>query len=300
MRFSTGAGDAASGGTAGRDKLAEAHYIAPEYYAREDVAERQARLASIVSAQIAPRLQRLHGAIPAPAAVDGMHPGEPEIAHLAHLVLSPDLDAAANYVARLRDDGLDMETLFVELLEPAARHLGEMWERDECDFIDVSLGLGRLQKLLAVFNCTHVLPALNEKRRVLTVATPGEEHFFGLTMVNKFLAAGGWSVETAIGASPDEIAERVRERWYAVAGLTLGSEQNLDTLRAIVADIRRHSRNPTIGIMVGGPVFSDDPSRATAIGADATAVNAPAAVVVAQKLFDIGALKRWMAADPAA
>lgn len=299
MRFSTGtAGFARNDGA--RDELAEAHYIAPEIYQRDDVAERQAKLARIVSAQIAPRLVRLHGEILAPAVEDGQHPGESEIAHLAHLVLGPELVPAADYVTRLRDRGLSMEMLFVELLEPAARHLGTMWERDECDFVDVTLGLGRLQKLLAVFNCTYTIPALNEKRRVLTTATPGEEHFFGLTMVNKFLNAGGWTVDTTIGATPGEIIELARERWYAVAGLTLGSEQNLGALKAIVAEIRRHSRNPTIGIMVGGPVFSDDPQRAIEVGADAMAVNAPAAVVVAQKLFDIGALKRWMAADPAA
>lgn len=295
MRFSTGAADVVTE----RETLAETHYIAPEYYRRDDVAERQAKLARIVSAQIAPRLKRLHGEILVPAAPDDQHPGEGEIAHLAHLVLGPELMSAADYVTLLRERGLSMETLFVELLEPAARHLGTMWERDECDFVDVTLGLGRLQKLLAVFNCTHSIPALNEKRRVMTTGTPGEEHFFGLTMVNKFLSAGGWSVETATGAAPDEIVAMASERWFAVAGLTLGSEEKLDTLQAIIADIRRHSRNPTIGIMVGGQVFSEQPERAIAIGADATAANAPAAVVVAQKLFDIGALKRWMASEEA-
>lgn len=295
MRFSTGAADYDTA----RDTLAEVHYIAPEYYGRGDVAERQAKLARIVSAQIAPRLVRLHGEIHPPTIADGQHPGETEISHLAHLVLGPELVSAADYVTLLRERGLSMETLFVELLEPAARHLGTMWERDECDFVDVTLGLGRLQKLLAVFNCTYSIPALNEKRRVMTTATPGEEHFFGLTMVNKFLIAGGWSVETAIGATPEEILAMARDRWFAVAGLTLGSEQNLGALQAIIAGIRRHSRNPTIGIMVGGPVFSDRPERVAEIGADAMAVNAPAAVVVAQKLFDIGALKRWMAPDSA-
>lgn len=297
MRFSTDTADFVPGDSA-RDSLAEAYYIAPEYYQRDDLAERQAKLARIVSAQIAPRLIRLHGEILAPSLSDGQHPSEEEIAHLAHLVLGPELVSAADYVTQLRNRGLSMETLFVELLEPAARHLGMMWERDECDFVDVTLGLGRLQKLLAVFNCTHTIPALNEKRRVLTTATPGEEHFFGLTMVNKFLSAGGWNVDTTIGATAGEIVDMVRDRWFAVAGLTLGSEQNLDALRSIITEIRHHSCNPTIGIMVGGPVFSDDPARAVAVGADAMAVNAPTAVVVAQKLFDVGALKRWMAAEP--
>jgi len=43
---------------------------------------------------------------------------------LAHIVLGNDLEAAVAYVLMLRDRGLDMDTLFIELLEPAARHLG--------------------------------------------------------------------------------------------------------------------------------------------------------------------------------
>lgn len=51
------------------------------------------------------------------------------------------------YVTVLRDCGLPMATLFVELLEPTTRYLGEMWEREECDFIDATLGVARPQKL---------------------------------------------------------------------------------------------------------------------------------------------------------
>lgn len=92
----------------------------------------------------------------------------------------------------LRERGLPMETLFIELLQPAAQHLGEMWERDECDVVDVTLGVAQLQKLLAVFNCTHNLPRMSEKRRVLLVRPSGEQQSFGMAMVSKLLRAAGW------------------------------------------------------------------------------------------------------------
>ena len=41
--------------------------------------------------------------------------------------------------------------------------------------------------------------------------------------------------------------------------------------------------------MVGGPMFTADPALAHDVGADATAPNAPSAVIVAQKLFDLAA-----------
>jgi MerR family transcriptional regulator, light-induced transcriptional regulator len=143
----------------------EGRFIAPQYFERDDVAVRQSRIAGLVSGQIIPRLVNLHRNVAESQGGHHDHPTDQEIAELAHLVLSADPQAASAYIVALRDRGLSMDTLFVELLEPAARHLGEMWERDECDFIDVTLGVGRLQKLLAVFNCTHDLPAFNESAR---------------------------------------------------------------------------------------------------------------------------------------
>jgi len=46
-----------------------------------------------------------------------------------------------------------------------------------------------------------------------------------------------------------------------------------------------------IGIMVGGPVFTANPELALEVGADSTAINAPTAVLLAQKLFDEVVLK---------
>jgi MerR family transcriptional regulator, light-induced transcriptional regulator len=273
--------------------LVEANYIAPEFFERDDIAKRQDKLARVVSGEIIPRLLLLHSEKLVAPTMEAPPPTEAEIAGLAHLVLSPDLHAAAAYITMLRERGLPMETLFIEVLEPAARHLGTMWDRDECDFVDVTLGLGRLQKLLAIFNCTHTIPALSEKRRILMSSTPGDQHFFGLSMVNKFLGAGGWNVDMELGSGIEQINATVQERWFAVAGFTLGSERHLDSLEEAIASVRKYSLNSAIGIMVGGPIFIERPELALRIGADATAVNAPTAVIVAQKLFDIGALKNW-------
>jgi MerR family transcriptional regulator, light-induced transcriptional regulator len=260
----------------------ETHFISPEIYGRDDVAVRQAKLARVVSSEIIPRLLRLNSQI-APLA----QPIEQQA-----ILIPPggnDLEAAAAYVLVLRERGLPMNTLFIELLEPTARHLGEMWNRDECDFIDVTLGVARLQKLLAVFNDTHGIPALDTRRHVLMAMTPGDQHYFGVTMVERFLLAAGWQVQTELSATSEEIADAARNRWFAVVGLTAGSERQLDVLRSTIALVRKQSLNPAIGVMVGGPMFTANPALADDVGADATAPNAPAAVLVAQKLFDIAA-----------
>lgn len=270
----------------------ERNYIAPDIYQRDDVADRQTKLARFVSSEIIPRLLMLHAEVvqdaPPAVLVEALLPSRADIGGLAEIVLGSDLAAAVAYVAVLRDRGLSMECLFVELLEPTARFLGDMWERDQCDFIDVTLGVGRLQQLLAFYSDSHSVPALDQRRSVLMAMAPGNQHSFGVAMVARFLLAAGWQVQSELSGTEEDIAAAAHESWFAVAGLTMGSEGQIESLKSTIRRLRARSRNPAIGVMVGGPMFTADPALAREVGADATAPNAPAAVLVAQKLFNLG------------
>lgn len=270
----------------------ETHFIASDIYRRDDVATRQAKLARLISNKVIPQLLRIHADVvpdapPVDEVIKALAPSNTDITDLADIVLGSDLQAAVAYIIVLRDRGLPMETLFVELLEPTARHLGEMWDRDECDFIDVTLGVARLQKLLAIFNNTHHVPSLDKRRKVLMAMTPGDQHSFGVTMVERFLLAAGWDVHTELSGTVEDIVKAAKEGWFAVAGLTLASDEMIDSLKSTIVKLREHSQNRHIGIMVGGPSFTANPALAREVGADSTAPNAPSAVVTAQKLFDL-------------
>jgi MerR family transcriptional regulator, light-induced transcriptional regulator len=272
-------------------KQFEKHFIAPEIYQRPDVATRQVDLVRIVSNEIIPRLLRLHSEIlpdapPVDHVIEALAPNGADIDSLAHIVIGDDLQAAATYVTTLRDRGLSVETLYTELLEPTARYLGKMWDEDECDFIDVTIGVARLQKLLAIFNETYDLPDLSTRRQVLIALAPGNQHSFGASMIDRLLFAAGWQVQTEYSGRSEDIVSAVRKNWFAVVGLTAGSDGQLDALKAVIADVRSASLNTHIGVLVGGSMFTQNPELAMTVGADATAPNAPAAVLAAQKLFD--------------
>ena len=272
----------------------EHHFISPEIYRRHDVAVRQVDLARIISNEIVPRLLRIHTEVipDAPAVevlIEALAPSANDVSALAHIILGDDLEAAATYVTVLRDRGLSVETLYVELLEPTARHLGTMWDNDDCDFIDVTIGVARLQKLLAIFNETYSIPQMGTRRKVLMATVPGNQHSFGASMIERLLSAAGWHVDAEYSGSADDLIEAVRRDWFAVIGLTAGSDGQLEALKSVIVEIRKESRNPVIGVLVGGPMFIEKPELATIMGADATARNAPAAVLAAQKLFDLAA-----------
>jgi methanogenic corrinoid protein MtbC1 len=267
-------------------------FVSPEIRAQVNFSARGEKVARLIETEIVPRLITLHSETGHASAVGLERPTEHEIASLARMILGSDIGVSSNYISELKDRGLSMEGLFVNLLEPTARYLGTMWENDECDFIDVTLGVARLQQLLSMFNCSYAVPAFIEKRRVCMMTLAEEKHSFGVSMVEKFLRAGGWRVHLDRGVAAGQIPP-LATQWHAVAGLTIGSEARLDDLAAIIQSIRQHSCNPSIGIMVGGPPFAQHPELAARVGADATAVDAPTAVLLAQKLFDIGARTNW-------
>ena len=45
-------------------------------------------------------------------------------------------------------DGLPVERVLLDLLAPSARLMGEMWTADQVSFVDVTLGLSRIQQML--------------------------------------------------------------------------------------------------------------------------------------------------------
>ena len=85
---------------------------------------RHAKLSNIVAEHVLPQLVALH--VPPSGNPPAMPLRTTEIAQLAQLLLGPDNADATNFVLKLKDEGVSLDDLHAELLEPAARLLGEL------------------------------------------------------------------------------------------------------------------------------------------------------------------------------
>ena len=256
----------------------------PKAINRADFRERQARLAGVIAEQIVPRLLLIHKNVRnADSGVEAFT--SDEITEFGDLTMAPDSSAARAYFEKMQARGHSLDTLFVNLLAPTARRLGEYWEQDLCDFVDVTIGVARLQELLTIFGAADDIPMVDLQHRVLLATAPGEQHVFGVDMVGKVMRAAGWDVAIRKGPSIKEIAAAVAADWYGVVGVALSAEEGLEEIGRSIDEMRRVSRNRHLGIMVGGPVFTGHPERAVQVGADGVADDAPAAVILAKKLL---------------
>ena len=252
--------------------------------------QRRALLSSTISQQIIPRLIQAHA--PGDASPDlGTLTGHPisaaYIKDLVRMVQLPDDRPARASVEAMRLRGIPVETLYIDLLALAARHLGELWEEDLCNFADVTVGVGRLQQAMRDLSPGLVTrpPSGAQPRRIMLLPSPGEQHTFGLVMVGEFFRSAGWDV--AGGPSPSLDAETlVRREWYDVVGYSLASDVHLPHLAPAIAAVRKASLNPRLGILVGGPMFLRQAGLAAEVGADAVAINGSLAPEIADKLVE--------------
>lgn len=210
-----------------------------------------------------------------------------DIANLADLLISQNVQAAACVIEDRRQKGVPMESLYLDLLGPAAKYMGTLWEQDICDFGDVTLGMCHLRQILRDLSPTFLNGAERKdpSRRALLMTTPGEQHSFGLFMVAEFFRRTGWDVVAAAPASRQDMAALVRREWYAVVGLSAACDTRIDLVDSSIRTIRQVSKNRSVAVMVGGPLFLEHPEYAIQVGADAAATDGRQAPKVAEMLL---------------
>lgn len=252
------------------------------------------RLSRTVEVEIIPRLVMAHGnsvsQIAPPTVVT--HEGDP--ANLAELVLGAENHRASDVVQIYRDRGVSLETIYLDLLVPAARHLRHLWMNDERDFADVTLALWRMQQLLRDFSpafCADTAIGSTGLRALLSPG-PGEKHdvghmMFGLVLAGEFFRRDGW--DTWIEPDPASAAfvETIRTQWFDVVEFFASGDKKLDDLATNIRTIRRESSNRNIGVMVCGPSFTERPELVLLVGGDAVVSNLSQETLQAQNVVDL-------------
>lgn len=264
--------------------------------ARQGDERRRVILTRTVELDVIPRLLIAHPtpmALPAPTAADLLVTAV-HVADLVALVLSRGEPEAVAFVEAMHDQGAAPEALYLDLLAPAARRLGEMWENDTCDFTEVTIGLWRLQNAMRELSPSFLRAADTRTNgpRVLLVPLPGEDHTFGLSMVYEFFRRAGWNAWSGPVESSADLRSLVRREWVEVIGFSLACDEKLDVARSEIRAVRRASMNPGLGVLVGGPGFTANPGLAAEVGADGTATDGRQAVLQAQALVDLAVKRR--------
>jgi len=250
-------------------------------------------LSSLIESEIIPRLMIAHASVVPAISAQLAAPLDcaqaidfAEVEALAPLVMQVEAVEVLAHIEALIARGIAVDTVMVDLLAPTARLLGEMWDDDRCDFIDVSMGLWRLQEVVHELACRFPADrsAVKRSHRALFASMPGDQHNFGTVVIDEVFRRDGWITDRLSDAETADLLKRVSDEWFDLVGLTISCDCHIAALPSIIAGLRSVSRNPQLCVMVGGRVFSANPELVAQVGADGTARDAKVALVVAVEL----------------
>lgn len=248
----------------------------------------QASLSAVVRADVIPRLVRSH-ADPG----QGVTAPPDEVMAFARYLVNGDITAAQRLIARLRDTGTPLTEIYLRLFTDAARHLGDLWVEDVCDFSDVTLALINMRRLLRTLSSEFAGARETQShcsRRALLIAAPGDDHDFGIALVQEFFRRDGWDVESAPNTY-DAVLRFSKTEPCDVIGLSVSNDTSVDGLAAIVRAIRKSAASTSLKVLVGGRFFLEHPDFVCDVGADGTATDGRGAVTRVSSLLDTSAMQ---------
>ncbi len=262
---------------------------------------RQERLERTIENELVPRMLTSHqvGAIPPSLATAvGRELSERDVDAFVAAVRSTDDAKAAEFLRSLLAEGATIEAVYLDLLAPSARRLGVLWENDDCDFVEVTVSLGRMQRALRDLSQLFLADAAHREPvgSALLTCTPGEQHTLGVIMVGEFLLRDGWRVSVGAPWSEHDLLTLVRTEWFDIIGFSVGAAERLPGLTREIQQLTAASKNPHVQVMVGGPVFCEHPDAVGDVGANAVAGDAREAPRVARQL--LAEARRAMADAP--
>lgn len=179
----------------------------------------------------------------------------PHIVELASALADTDYSRAEARIAELLRSGIDVRDLCLDHLAPAARELGERWERDAMPFTDVTMATSRIQSILRSIPAKRRSALEASDKGALFAAVPGEAHTLGVIMAADHFRRLGWDVGLLIGMEHAELCRKIARDDRAVIALSCAGRHSSPALHVMIEEIRR--LRPGMRIVLSGNVLND-------------------------------------------
>jgi MerR family transcriptional regulator, light-induced transcriptional regulator len=240
-------------------------------------------LAGLIHTRILPELSASRHAVP--SATPHLITAQ-DIENLRFCIGAADPQPTELLLRNLKRRGVSRQTVLLDLFTPVARLMGDEWLADDCSFAEVTLAVARLARLMR----TEAMPPLSirlqdEPRSILLTTCYGDDHGFGLLVLEDHFKADGWTTKVSFAPRIEETLSTLAQSHLDVVALSVACTDSYTAIASQVRRMRQASRNSDLIVMVGGAAFIDKPSHALALGADGAASDAADSVATATALL---------------
>jgi trimethylamine corrinoid protein len=183
-------------------------------------------------------------------------------------IVEGDADRALAVARRLIDSGVGAHGLVVEVLVPAMRRVGELFERGEYFIADV---IACAEAFKRVFE-EVVKPRLErgERRRVAVAVfgtVKGDIHDLGKNLAKVLFEVEGFEViDLGVDVTPEQIVEAVEKYNARVVGVSALMTTTMTEQRRVVEELRKRGLRDKVIVIAGGAPVTEEWVRE--IGAD--------------------------------
>tara|TARA_R110002020_G_scaffold176756_6_gene369219 strand:- start:3548 stop:4348 length:801 start_codon:yes stop_codon:yes gene_type:complete len=193
--------------------------------------------------------------------------------HLAHLVEALTARSEARHVgvvASLIARGVRRREIMDTYIPAAARRLGDLWVADKASFVDVTVGVGRLQAMVrdhadAPGGRTARVDAT--ARSFLMIVPEFEDHSLGAILAADQLRRQGVPVRLGIRLPREDLAALVAASDFAALGLSVATAATLEKAAQLI-DYLRSNLDAVPPVMLGGRAVRISATAAELTGAD--------------------------------
>jgi len=171
------------------------------------------------------------------------------------------MEETRKILMKWRSQGHSLKDTYLFGITGSARLIGELWSRDTLDFVNVTIALSRLHRVMHEFSQEFLSEGNSESNglSLLLMTEPGSQHGLGAFMLSEFFRQAGWRVTLV---TPLDIADFKRiflSDWFDAVVLSISTDRQIDAVSQSLLELRKTTANPNLKIYVGGPMAQVSP-----------------------------------------
>lgn len=207
-------------------------------------------------------------------------------------LLAGDCERAEACILRGLEQGIEMEALYLDVLQSCQRELGRLWQMNRISVAKEHYCSACTRSIMAQLISSSPKPEPNGRWAVATCVV-GELHDLGLAMVCDFLRMRGWNTQY-VGANlpPEEIIGALVERKATLLAVSATMVWHIRWVHAVVELVRASQVAGEVRVLVGGAPFTLAPQLWMKMNADGTAPDARSAAELAEQLVALDSLRK--------
>jgi methanogenic corrinoid protein MtbC1 len=193
-------------------------------------------------------------------------------------------DQAVRVVRDAMLDGVDVDVIMLDILQPAQVELGRLWELGHITVAHEHYTTAITQLALSLLYPRLLLNRTLLGRSMVATTVGSEAHEVGIRMISDLLEQAGWRTAYLGADVPNrDVIDRVAQQRADVLAISATMAGHIRQVRRLIAELRADPRCAGVKVLVGGRPFTINPGLAERVGADGSAPDGRAALALCRE-----------------